>query len=137
MRARRSSKRFVFDWQFPHLLPGGLQRSRIKKSLERLLMSSHGVIPHIRWSFASEYSLLCATPVPRDSHSNQTIAMTEHLSDPVLEIQSADPLTRRLRCGLPCKPCTATLPLLSDPVHVALCKNFPATEILPFTHGRL
>ena len=44
-------------------------------------MSSHGVIPLV--VCVGILPAVCAIPVPRDSHGNQAIAMTEHLSDPV------------------------------------------------------
>ena len=83
------------------------------------LLASHGIISNVRRTFASEYSLLCVpnlfnevlmmiNPLPR-----QGVDLIKSM-----EIQCADPLTRRPRNGLFCKPCLAALPLLLDPAPV-------------------
>ena len=42
------------------LLPGSSKgHAKKSKTMDGLLLASHGIISNIRWSFASEYSLLC------------------------------------------------------------------------------
>ena len=85
------------------------------KPMDGPLLASHGIISNVRWTLASEYSLLCVPNL-----FNQILTLINPLPcqgvDLIksMEISSADPLTWRPRNGLSCKPGLAALPLLLD-----------------------